>query len=150
MNATLSLPPDTDIDTQMRLVARNLAQGLYELSKILEFCNVPLREFNRWKEHPRFLALLKSEREAWNAASNTAERTKLKAGIAMEEWILDAYGELKDRKQPLNHRMEMAVVGEVSPYRSTSPPAMRPPSTPAKSSRTLTTPLWRTYRSSAG
>lgn len=108
MNASLSLPPSDDLDTKMRMVARNLAQGIYEIPKILEFCQCTGREFYKMKEHPTFLAYLKQETEAWNKASNHAERTRLKAGIAIEEWIPEAYAELKDRKQGLNHRVELA------------------------------------------
>ncbi|QIG67483.1 hypothetical protein EVB41_018 [Rhizobium phage RHph_TM3_14A] len=107
MNSALSLPPGDDLDASMRLVARNLAMGIYPLPKILEDCGIKPSDFHRWKEHPRFLGYLKSETEAWNSAQNTPERTKLKAGIVMEEWITDAYLELKDRKQPLNHRVEL-------------------------------------------
>lgn len=107
MNSTLSLPPENDIDTSMRLVARNLAMDIYPISKILEFCGVTAAHFHAWKEHPRFLAYLKAETEAWNAAQNTAERTKLKAGIIMEEWMTEAYSELRNGKQPLNHRVEL-------------------------------------------
>lgn len=91
----------------MRLVARNLAMGIYELPKILEMCGVKVSQFHTWKNHPRFTSYLKNETEAWNAAQNTAERTKLKAGIVMEEWIAETYMELKDRKIALNHRVEL-------------------------------------------
>lgn len=108
MNNSLSLPPSDDIDTKLRLVARNLAQGLYELPRILTMCDITFREFNKFKAHPTFQAYYTQEKEAWEKASNHAERTKLKAGIAIEEWIPEAYSELKDRKQGLNHRVELA------------------------------------------
>lgn len=107
MNSTLSLPPDNDIDHSMRAVARNLAMGIYPLDKILEFVGVLPSQFQSWKSHPRFTAYLKSETEAWNSAHNTAERTKLKAGIVMEEWMAETYNELRNVKQPLNHRVEL-------------------------------------------
>jgi len=106
MYSALSLPDD-DIDTTMRLVARNVAMDVYPLPKILEFCGVKVADFHQWKTHPRFLAYLKAETEAWNAAQNVNERTKLKAGIIMEEWMVEAYAELKNGKQPLHHRVEL-------------------------------------------
>jgi hypothetical protein len=92
----------------MRLVARDLAMGIYELDTILENNEVDKYAFHQWKENPRFLSYLKQERDAWNAASNVAERAKLKAGIIMEEFMVDAHHELRDRKTPLNQRVELA------------------------------------------
>jgi len=108
MNASLSLPDGEDIDTSMRLVARNIAMDIYSLDKILKHCNVQPYKFQQWKDHPRFLAYLKQETEAWNSAHNVSERTKLKAGIIMEEWLPEAYAEMKNNKQGLNHRVELA------------------------------------------
>lgn len=108
MNSSLSLPSSDDIDTKLRLIARNMAQGLYELPRILEMCDITFRDFNKFKAHPSFQAYLRQEQEAWNKATNHAERTRLKAGIAIEEWIPEAYNEMKNAKQGLNHRVELA------------------------------------------
>lgn len=108
MNAALSLPPTDDLDTQMRKVARDLAMGLYELETILKTHEVDQYQFMRWQTHPRFLDYLKQEQDAWNSANNVAERTKLKAGIIMEEFMVGAHGELHDKKTPLNQRVELA------------------------------------------
>jgi hypothetical protein len=108
MNNALSLPPSDDLDTSMRMVARNLAMGIYEIDVILKNCDVKITDFNRWRNHPRFLEYLKSEKDAWTAAQNTPERAKLKAGIIMEEFMVDAFTELRDKKTPLNQRVELA------------------------------------------
>lgn len=108
MTTALSLPPLDDLDTQMRKVARDLAMGIYELKDILASNDVDVFAFDRWKAHPRFLEYLKQEREAWNSASNVSERTKLKAGIIMEEFMVGAHNELHDKKTPLNQRVELA------------------------------------------
>lgn len=108
MTNALSLPPADDLDTQMRKVARELAQDFYPLDEILKNNDVPPAVFHKFKEHPRFLDYLKQEREAWNAASNVAERTKLKAGIVIEEFMVNAHTELNDKKTPLNQRVELA------------------------------------------
>lgn len=107
MNATLSHNSQDDLDQTMRLVARNVAMGIYDLGQILEMCAVSTQDFDHWKANPRFLAYVKAESEAWNSANNVGARTKLKAGFAMEEWILSAYGELTDKKTPLNQRVEL-------------------------------------------
>lgn len=107
MNATLSLPPLDDLDTQMRKVAQNLAMDIYPLDQILSNVGVDHNDFEMWKHHPRFLNYLKTEREAWTSANNVAERTKLKAGVIMEDFMDEAYRQLHDKKQPLNHRVEL-------------------------------------------
>lgn len=107
MNAPLSLPPVDDLDTVMLKVARNLAMGIYELDTILENLEVNRRDFDRWKTHPNFLHYLKSEREAWSAAVNTPERTKLKAAVIMEDFMVKAHSDLHNDKTPLNQRVEL-------------------------------------------
>lgn len=104
MNATLSPETQENLDTIMRLVARNVAMGIHDLNEILEVCGVDPRDFTRWQGNPRFQMYLRAEQEAWNNASNVGERAKLKAGILIEEWLPEAYGELRDRKTPLNQR----------------------------------------------
>lgn len=108
MNATLSPNMQDDLDQTMRVVARNVAMGLHDLNDILEFCRVDSRDFTRWKDNPRFLHYLSAETEAWNNAQNVGERTKLKAGIIMEEWLPEAYAEMRDRKTALSQRTELA------------------------------------------
>lgn len=108
MNATLSLGTQDDLDQTMRLVARNIAMGIHDTNKILEICGVSPRDFMSFNSNPRFIRYLKSETEAWENALNVGERTKLKSGIMIEEWLKDAYGELADKKTPLSQRVELA------------------------------------------
>lgn len=110
MNATLSLPPKENLDTTMLRVARDIAMDIYPLADILKNNDVSIPEFQRWSSHPQFLQYIKSEKEAWNAATNAAERTKLKAGIVMEMFMDEAHHSLHDRKTPLNQRVELAKV----------------------------------------
>lgn len=107
MSATETTETQEDLDQIMRVVARNVAMGIHELGQILAFCNVDPRDFTRWQSNPRFLKYLKAEQEAWENANNVGERTKLKSGIIIEEWLPEAYVELKDRKIPLNQRVEL-------------------------------------------
>lgn len=103
----MTLPPSFDLETTMIKVARDLAIGIYDLATILKNNNVVVNDFEVWKLNPYFLNLLKSEREAWNAAENTAQRTKLKAAVVMEEFMIEAHAGLNDRKIALNHRVEL-------------------------------------------
>lgn len=82
--------------------------GIYELDTILKTQEVDKYAFMKWKDHPRFIEYLRQETDAWNAAANVGERTKLKAGIIMEEFMTGAFTELHDKKTPLNQRVELA------------------------------------------
>lgn len=108
MNATLSLSGQDDLDTLMLKLARDVVMGMHEMDEILKFHNLTKMEFTRRIEnHPRFIAYLKSESEAWNAATNTGERVKLKASVVMEDFMLEAHTALHDKKTPLNQRVEL-------------------------------------------
>lgn len=107
MSSALSLADIDNLDETMRAIARHIAMGIYPLEQILSNLEIKPHTFNQWKNNPRFLKYLQSESEAWHAAGNVAERTKLKAGIIMEEWMINAHGDLNDKKQPLNHRVEL-------------------------------------------
>jgi hypothetical protein len=110
MNATLSLPPKENLDVVMLKVARDVAMDIYPLQDILKNNDITVNEFHRWATHPQFIKYLQSEKEAWSAASNTAERTKLKAGIVMEMFMEEAHTSLHDKKIPLNQRVELTKV----------------------------------------
>lgn len=110
MNATLSLPPEENLDTVMRNVARDVGMDLYELDVILKNNNVKVADFLRWKDHPTFIKYIKSERAEWAAATNTTERTKLKAGIVMEMFMETAHTNLNDVKLALRDRIELSKV----------------------------------------
>lgn len=96
-----------DLEVAMLQLARNIAMDIYPLDKILADLEINEYDFQKIKTHPKFLQYLRAEKEAWAGASNTAERTKLKAGVIIENFLENAYAELTDRKQALNHRIEL-------------------------------------------
>lgn len=106
MDTTSSLPL-LDRDTLMRRVARELAIDIYTLDQILANCDVTMDEFMKWKDNRRFNEYYIEFKQEWHSAKNTMERTKLKAGVVMEEFMEEAYKGLHDRKMPLNHRVEL-------------------------------------------
>lgn len=110
MNTNLSLPPGDDLDTTMRKAARAFAMDIYTRPQVLESLGITDWQFRVWENHPAFLKYLKQEQDAWRGAGNVAERTKLKAGIIMEEFMEQAYAELHDKKTPLNQRTELLKV----------------------------------------
>lgn len=115
MNAMTSLGTKEDLDSLMLNLARTIAMGMYEVEEILEMLEIPNHIFQRIKTHPRFINYLKTEKEAWNAASNTAERTKLKASIVLEQYMVQAYQDLHAKTTPLNQRVELGkLLGQIA------------------------------------
>lgn len=106
MENALSLPL-LDRDNDMRRVARELAMELVPIDKILESCNVGREEFERWQKMPQFITYYRQFKEEWHAASNAIERTKIKAGLVMEDFMEEAYRNLHDKRNPLNQRTEL-------------------------------------------
>lgn len=116
MDITSSLPL-LDRDTLMRRVARELAIDIYPIEQILKNCNVTYEEFAKWKDNPRFAQYYVEFKQEWHSAKNTHERTKVKAGVVMEEFMEEAYKGLHDIKLPLNHRVELGkLVAKIAGY----------------------------------
>lgn len=107
MENPLSLPL-LDRDGEMRRVARELAMNLIPIERVLETTGVSYEEFQRWQTMPRFQHYYQQFKEEWDRADNTTERTKIKAGLVMEDFMEEAYLTMHDKKQPLNHRVELA------------------------------------------
>jgi hypothetical protein len=94
-------------DTVLLRLAREIAIDLFEIETILANNKITRNEFDRIKEDPRFIRLLESEVLAWNAAGNTQERTKLKAGALLEEFLPEANARLHDKSEPLSSKTEL-------------------------------------------
>lgn len=89
-------------------VARNIAQDLYTLEEILENMSIPVSEFMKFKDHPRFHQYIREEKAQWAAATNAAQRTKIKAGIVLERFMEKIDSDLYKDIIPLNQRIEGA------------------------------------------
>jgi hypothetical protein len=103
-----TLPVTYSKDVQYLRLAREIAADLYDIETILKNNNINSDQWSVISADPRFSTLLQAEVEAWNAASNTHERTKLKAGMLMEEWLLEANARLHDGKETLAAKTEVA------------------------------------------
>ncbi|HLL28978.1 MAG TPA: hypothetical protein VKT73_15180 [Xanthobacteraceae bacterium] len=88
-------------------LAREVAKNILPLEKILETHRVSPEDWDRIKSHPRFAQILEAEILAWETASNTHERTKMKAGALIEEWLPEANARLHDQKENLNAKVEL-------------------------------------------
>lgn len=108
MNTALSLPNVADLDSLMITVARNIAQDIYPLDTILKNLSISIEDFAQWKDNPRFHNYIREEKAAWAAAHNTSARTKLKAGIVLEEFMQKLDSDLHNATIPLAQRIEGA------------------------------------------
>ena len=84
--------------------------NIYEIETILENNKINSNEFGSIKSDPEFSRLLDSEVRAWNSASNTLERTKLKAGAMIEEFLPEANKRIHDGGENLPAKTELVKV----------------------------------------
>lgn len=83
---------------------------LNEVQTILDNNQIDQSRWETIQKDPRFVRLLESEIAAWGAAGNTAERTKLKAGMLIEEWLSEANARIHDKSEPLPAKTEVVKV----------------------------------------
>jgi len=101
-----NLPAVLERDTLLLRLAREVATDLHGIEDILKHYSIQPEQWESIKEDARFLTLLKSELEAWNAAGNTPERVKLKAAMLIEEWLVQA-NHLAHSNEPLSSKTEL-------------------------------------------
>jgi hypothetical protein len=101
------LPVSYETDVQFLRIAREIAMDLNDIETILKNYHLTSKQWDDIKCDPRFLTLLESEVAAWNTAGNTHERTKLKAGALIEEWLLEANQRIHDPKELLSAKTEV-------------------------------------------
>ncbi len=105
--ASANLPVSYETEVQYLRLAREIAMDLNDVQTILKNHNLTSKEFDRIKSDARFISLLESEIAAWTAAGNIHERTKLKAGALIEEWMLEANARINDPKELLSAKTEV-------------------------------------------
>jgi hypothetical protein len=93
-------------DAILVVLAREIAMDLNSIETILETLQIDEPQWEEIKANPRFQTLLESEVIAWQSASNTAERVKLKAASMIEEWLPELYTRMNDGKEALTAKIE--------------------------------------------
>jgi hypothetical protein len=88
-------------------LARELAMDIQPLEDILKAQGIDAKRWEVIQNHARFKALLASEVEAWNSATNTAERVRLKSLSFVEEALPEFYGRAHDAREPLSAKVEL-------------------------------------------
>lgn len=94
-------------DTLYLRIAREIAIDLFPVETILKNNQIDQSQFDRIRKDARFLRLLDSEVAAWQAAGNTLERTKLKAGALLEEFLPEANARIHDKNETLAAKNEL-------------------------------------------
>ena len=89
-------------------LAREVAIDHLDSASIQELYKLTPEEWMIIQHSPRFQRLLESEIIAWQSATNTSERTKLKAGSIVEHWLPEANTRLHDPNETLNAKTELA------------------------------------------
>lgn len=88
-------------------LAREIAMDIRPLEDILETHQISAVEWEKTRENPYFQGVLRGEIEAWQSATNTAERLKLKSLSMVEEALLEFNARMHDPKEPLTAKTEV-------------------------------------------
>ena len=95
-------------DIMLVQLAREIAIDHLNNEEILRLYSITQEEWEVIKNNKRFQLLLEQEILAWQSASNTAERTKLKAGAIIENWLPESNMRLHDTNETLPAKVELA------------------------------------------
>lgn len=91
----------------MLKVAREIAADVREIPDILKLHGVSDAEWEKLKDSPRFLTLLRNEVIEWQSVANTADRVRIKSLAFTEEALPELYARLHDPKEPLSAKVEL-------------------------------------------
>jgi hypothetical protein len=88
-------------------LAREIAIDHHDIETILKTHQITDQQWLDIRAHPRFRELLSQQLAEWQSATNTHERTALKAAALVEEWLPEANSRLHDRSESLNGKVEL-------------------------------------------
>lgn len=91
-------------------LAREIAVDLHDIQTILKNNEINQAEWEVIQRDARFRQILTAAVEAWNRADNTPERVKLKSGVLIEEWLLEANTRIHDKTEGLTAKTEVVKV----------------------------------------
>lgn len=91
----------------MLSLAREFAMDIFDIETILNNHKITQKEWQRIEKNPRFQALLDEAIRAWNSATNTSERVKLKFMSTLELAIPEMWERLVDPKFGDNAKVEL-------------------------------------------
>lgn len=97
-----------DLQVTYLKLAREIAMNIHPLEAILDQHNIGSEQWETISKSAAFLAILRSEVEAWQSASNTHERVKFKAASLIEEFLPELYSRMHDPRENLTAKIEAA------------------------------------------
>jgi hypothetical protein len=106
MNAIVEQNTGYNHLTIVRL-AREIAMNIRGIDEILEVQGISKDIFAKIKSTKEFEKVLQNEVEAWNSATNTAERVRLKSLSFVEESLADFYADAVNKNESLSARTEV-------------------------------------------
>lgn len=106
MEITKIEPKDISELTLLKL-SREIAKDIHPIETILERFGISLELWDEITKLPRFASFLQSEKEAWDGASNTPERVKIKSLSFVEELLPEMYERAHDPREPLSSKVEL-------------------------------------------
>lgn len=95
-------------DVLLVCIAREIAIDHYTPEEISERYKLGEEQWQRIINSPRFKELVHQEIVSWQSATNTSERTKLKAAAMLEEWLPEAFTRMHDAAETLSAKTELA------------------------------------------
>ena len=101
-----ALPLNTELLASR--LAREVARDLVPLDTILERNKISEDDYQRIIQHPLFAQRLQEELEIWSASTPMAivERIGAKAATMIEESLVEVYGLIHDKNQPMAAKIE--------------------------------------------
>ena len=94
-------------DVTIVKLARSIAMDIHPIEQILATHGLDANQWETISKHDYFQTVLRSEIEAWNAATNTAERVRLKSLSFVEEALPEFYARVHDAREPLSAKTEV-------------------------------------------
>jgi hypothetical protein len=94
-------------DVTLVKLAREIAMDIHPIDTILNTHGLDSNQWETISKSPSFQALLASEVEAWQSATNTSERVRLKSLSFVEEALPEFYARVHDNREPLSAKTEV-------------------------------------------
>jgi hypothetical protein len=95
------------LDVTLVKLAREIALDIFPLDEILNRYEIMSDRWETLKDDPVFTRLLSQEVLAWNSATNTEERVKLKAAAMIEDFLPEAHAKLHSTSDLLSAKVEL-------------------------------------------
>lgn len=93
-------------DVTLLKLARELAMEIHSVEEILKRHKIDEDQWAEIQKNQTFLRYLESAAQAWQSATNTHERVKLKAAAAVEEWMPQLFADIHKDKESLSAKIE--------------------------------------------